>query len=607
MVIFRNARLIACTVFVVLFSTVTAYYRAFVSLAPYDDEGTMMWSLRPFFQGHPLYDQVVTIYGPVYYFYEWCAHVLTGTPVSHHSVRLVSIAFWVAAALLVFLLAYRTTGSLVLASLTHILAFRAMAFIGEEPAHPQEVCIFLLVALGLAGFARNRTCQFAMVGAITGLIVLTKINLGIFVIIALSTGFAYSFRPKLLRIVASSLASAGMLVFPVLLMWGHMSEPWTWKFCALVILSAASALVIVSGAEWDINFDFRDLVVTGLAFAGAIAALCWFALAHGSTMHAMIDWLIIKPRANFGQVWYLPAPIRPLAPLWAVIALALAYGVRSGRMRATFLAYVKVAFGVVVIALCVISRYEALLNFAPSLLWLVATRSGKTRSNTQDSLARVLLMLLGVLQVLYAYPVAGSQTRFATVSMIAIAAICLWDGCQWLTVSSSEGRLSRLVHARPVQWAACLYLGAAYVGLAWQCEGIYASFEPLGFPGTGSMRLGSKSAADLRALVARVNASGCRTLITEPGLFSFNLFTGKPAPTGLNNGGWMVSLSAADQESVVREAAQNPDVCVIRRQDMVDLWTRHGDVSSEPLVRYIQDHFSSDFEVTYYSFLVRKD
>jgi hypothetical protein len=267
-----------------------------------------------------------------------------------------------------------------------------------------------------------------------------------------------------------------------------------------------------------------------------------------------------------------------------------------------------VAFAVVVIALCVTIRYEALINFALPLLWLVAAHSGKADSATRDSTARALLLLLGVTQVLYAYPVAGSQLQFAAVLIISVAAICLSDGLEWICASSSKGRLSlQFLGARPVRLAASLFFGAAYVGLAWHAESVYASFEPLGFPGTGSMRVEPERATALRTLVARVNAGPCRTLITEPGLFSFNLFTGKPAPAGLNNGAWVVTLSAAEQESIVREVAQDPDACVIRRQDMVDQWTRHGDVSSQPLVRYIRENFRSDLEVMDYSFLIRKD
>src|SRR5213082_3410322 len=93
----RYARLTISVFLVSVFSIVTAYYRSFTgqNLTFYDDEGMLMIVIKRFLEGHVLYDQVPTIYGPSYYFYEWCAHVLTSTPVSHDSVRFVSICFWV--------------------------------------------------------------------------------------------------------------------------------------------------------------------------------------------------------------------------------------------------------------------------------------------------------------------------------------------------------------------------------------------------------------------------------------------------------------------------------------------------------------------------------
>ena len=80
---------------------------------------------------------------------------ITGAPAASDSLRLVSAAFWVAAALVAFLLAYRATGSLVLAAGVHLLAFRALGFIGEETAHPQEACVLLLLALCRAFYIAN--------------------------------------------------------------------------------------------------------------------------------------------------------------------------------------------------------------------------------------------------------------------------------------------------------------------------------------------------------------------------------------------------------------------------------------------------------------------
>src|SRR6266498_3962735 len=122
----RNVKLSACSVFITVCSAVTAYDRAFVGLGFDDDEGAMMMTVRQLLEGNALYDGIASPYGPVYYFYQWCAHALTGLPVTHDSVRFVSIAFWVAAALMVFLLIYRATGSLVLAAMTHFLAFQVL-------------------------------------------------------------------------------------------------------------------------------------------------------------------------------------------------------------------------------------------------------------------------------------------------------------------------------------------------------------------------------------------------------------------------------------------------------------------------------------------------
>ena len=153
--------MVACAVLLTLCAAYTAYYRVFVSLADYDDEGYMMWTVKNFLGGRALYDQVATVYGPFYYLYEWCALSLTGYPAASDSMRLVSAAFWVAAALVAFLLTYRVTGSLALAVCVHLLAFRALGFIGEEPAHPQEACIFLLLAWAVRSISPIARCAWS--------------------------------------------------------------------------------------------------------------------------------------------------------------------------------------------------------------------------------------------------------------------------------------------------------------------------------------------------------------------------------------------------------------------------------------------------------------
>ncbi len=549
-------------------------------------------TVKRFLEGNALYDHVASVYGPLYYFYEWCAHALTHFPLSHESVRFVSIAFWVAAALMAFLLVYRATGSHLLAALTHILAFRAMRFIGDEPAHPQEACIFLLMAFGLACYTANGTWRMAWLGALAGAMLASKINLGIFAILALAVGLAYATRPGTIRTVAVCAVSAGALVFPVLLMWGHRDERWAMNLCAVVVISLASTILTISHIEWDTQIRTRDVVIAGLSCAAAIAAICCFPLAHGSTIHAMVEWLIVKPRSTFGHVWFVPAPINPVAPFWAVSGLIFAWQVATKRVSSSLIEKTKLMFGGAVILLSTASLYAALINFATPFIWLVAVRTERSETRSHNTLARTLLALTGVIQVLYVYPVAGSQIQFIAIFLIAVAAVCLWDGIP-----------RRVSSASPV--IALVVLAACYLGLAWRAHAYYETLEPLGLPGAEHLHIEPEMAAAVRAIAGQVSASACATLLTEPSLFSFNIWTHAPAPQGLT-GAWVIFMSDAEEERIVQEVSRDPHACVIHRQDIVDQWTRHGDVSSQPLDRYIRENFKTVYETYGYRFMVRK-
>ena len=124
------------------------------------------------------------------------------------------------------------------------------------------------------------------------------------------------------------------------------------------------------------------------------------------------------------------------------------------RVADRWLAMVKLAFGVAVLLMCVTDRYGGLLNFATPFLWLVAARPANAGADPRYVLARALLALLGVIQVLYAYPVAGSQVAFVAVFMIVVAGICFWDGLSWTPAQPARKRAPNrtpnlVTHRRP--------------------------------------------------------------------------------------------------------------------------------------------------------------
>ncbi len=583
----------------------TAGYDAFISLAKYDDEGYMMWTVKNFLAGGALYDQVVTVYGPFYYLYEWTILSVTGAPAVSDSLRLVSAAFWVAAALVAFMLAYRATGSLVVAAGVHLLAFRALGFIGEETAHPQEACVLLLLALGRAFYIANRRLRMVMMGVLGGAMAATKINLGIFVLVALTVGLTYA-QPRGWRRNAACIAvSLGALALPAVLMWDRRAEPWVMSYCALIVFSLASTLLTVLGLPWKSSYGVRDVVVVAGVFAGTAAAICCFPLTQGSTLKNLFQWLIVMPY-RWSQSWSLPPNIHSGALIWAAVGVVLAWYVYKCQVADRWLAMLKFAFGVAVVLLCATDRYGGMLNFATPFLWLVAARPMNAGGDARYPLTRALLALLGVIQALYAYPVAGSQVGLVAVFMIVVAGICFWDAVSWWRSSGFETRFSRNRRWMPlaVQLTAALLIAGLNLSFAWDARRKYESFVALDFPGAMHVRVEPEKAAALRAIVSRINSS-CGTLVTEPGLFSFHLWTGKPSLPGLDHQVWML-LDDAAQAAIVRELARDPRACVVYHQEVVDLWTRGTNVSAKPGVRFIRENFETVFEGSGYCLMMRR-
>src|SRR5262245_26677896 len=94
-----------------------AYHSMFSTFAVHDDEGYMLISLRDFFRGHALYDQVYSCYQPFFYVFDWLVFKLSGATICHDSVRLLTIALWLLGASLNALMVYRLTSQGLLACL----------------------------------------------------------------------------------------------------------------------------------------------------------------------------------------------------------------------------------------------------------------------------------------------------------------------------------------------------------------------------------------------------------------------------------------------------------------------------------------------------------
>ena len=131
--------------FLTLVGGVWAYYRIFTGFSVWDDEGSLMASVKQYLDGFKLYDQVWSGYGPVYYFYNWIVRSITGTPVTHNVVRLSSLLPWLLTSLVCAWIVLRLTDSLCLASLSH-LATLSLGIFANEWAPPRDLYSFVSVS-----------------------------------------------------------------------------------------------------------------------------------------------------------------------------------------------------------------------------------------------------------------------------------------------------------------------------------------------------------------------------------------------------------------------------------------------------------------------------
>ncbi|HKH64007.1 MAG TPA: hypothetical protein VKA35_00935, partial [Solirubrobacterales bacterium] len=220
--------------------------RMFSGFANYDDEGYMLIALRSFLEHGHLYDDVFSQYGPFYYEFWGGFFELFGIPVNHDGGRTAAIFAWVAASLLFGLSIWRMTRSTLLGLATQMMVFGAIITVVNEPMHPGgTICLLLGAIVALSCLVRERSSPLgiAFLGASVMALILVKINVGAFALIALALVCAVSY-PRLAQ--RRWLRPAVELLFvavPLLLMASKFGEDWARHYAVHVALAALTIVI----------------------------------------------------------------------------------------------------------------------------------------------------------------------------------------------------------------------------------------------------------------------------------------------------------------------------------------------------------------------------
>jgi hypothetical protein len=597
-----------------------AHPRMFTGFAGYDDEGYMLTALKGFVNHGHLYDDVFTQYGPFYYEAWGGLFSLFGIPVDHDAGRTMTMIAWIVSSLAIGLASWRITGSLLLGLGTQALVFGALAVLTNEPMHPGGIiCLLLAAIVVISCFVGDRPSPLAMafLGAALAALALVKINVGFFALAAVVLACVVSYRPLFERRWLRIAVEVAFVALPVVLLASKFDEGWPRRY-AVHVAVAALALVVVLRARHSERRADEELgwLLGGFCVLGLVS--CLTIIAAGTSLDGLVEGLLRQPLRQ-ADAFTIPLQLDTRMYSFDVVALgaAVAYWY-VGRRREADAAWLSLIslFSIVVglaMALSVIGKglpFDAggLSGYQFSMLgfcWVALIAPPAPRPNV--SFALLLLPLLAVPQALHAFPVAGSQTLWATFLLIPVGAICVANGARGLLAAVPDAVERRAL----VGVAVCVVGVVGYLvfnsTLREPLRGVRAGYDDgvsLGLPGAESIHVGEEE-ADLYQRVTAAIDRNCTALIMLPGMDSFYLWSRQEPPTGYTATGWPTLFDGSHQRHVIAELEPLESLCQLRNEPLAAGWS-NGTVPDGPLVRYLDHGFEPVVKVGDYELLTRR-
>ena len=580
----------------------------------YDDEGYVLLSLRNFAEHGGLYREVYSQYGPFPFVFHYLLHAL-GLPLTHTVGRLITLGAWGGTAVLCAAVAGQVTRSLVARLAVLAAVFAYLWVMASEPTHPGGLIILLTTLVAVLGhhwLVRDRVQAWAvLVGAVTAALLLTKINIGVFVAFSACAWLLLHHRDLFVHRWAPAVLLIGSGLLPLALMRPLLDAEWVQSF-ALVWACGAMAVVRAVAINTEGRTDWATLG-WGLAGAAGVGALVvGITVARGSSLADIWGGVVLAPlrQPTTFSIRYLWAPGIRIVALVSLGLCMLACAWR-GRRRAVVEYGVALARLIAAGALAInLTRFPAIsadylvFGFAMPCLWLFAWPLSGEQPFASQARAWLVLVLLG--QCLHVFPVAGSQIAWGTLLSLPLAAIGAWDAVRWFA-----RRHDRALSAP--QWRVAAVAGSLLVAVLAVATGRkfmevgsrYRDGADLGLPGAEMLRLPEGSSALFRLLTLNAIAHA-DVLFSEPGMFSFNVWSGLPTPTRANVTHWFSLLPPERQEAIIRELAAHPRACVIVHREHVNYLAQRGLAPAGVLHDTLAREFEPAFTLDDFEFCVRR-
>jgi hypothetical protein len=588
-------------------AAVSVYFRSFTGFSDWDDEGYLMFGLRSFLHGKPLYDDVYFQYGPFYYLVQASLYTVLHMQVTHDAVRAIVGLFWLLSAILFSWSVHRLTRSWILTALGFTAAIELLKFFTWSPGHPEEICIALLAGVLVSACYlgdRARVWIAGLLGALIAALALTKINIGCYAALAIGLALLKAMPGSQKQKVFFALITVAGLSLPFVVLAPLLHFDWAQRSVVLAVLSLSAAILVAWYSETE-RFVTPKLWIACVLASGAAAVLIVVPfLARGTTVSAMLYMSVFQHR-DFAKNWYTPFPAGsewiPLVSLLLAIAWIRisASSAHRGPMIVA-LNLIKILLSLLWFFNVPTDDWSIMYNFVVPFTWLILVPSTGDGPRKLP-FARVALCLLSVFSALYLFPVAGAQVPFSLVPTIPIVCVFLQDAGAMLVTVARWGRVMPIVEV-----VAVLVLATINVWSAAGSVQSYRRLTPLSLPGAERIRLRRSRAKDYQWITATLKNS-CDSYFSRPGILSLYFWTQTEPPTKLLTSDWVGLLNGDRQRRIVSDLSSIQRLCIVFNPSLVEFWRRGQDLSVSPLARYINDEFVPSTERHGYVIRVRAD
>lgn len=557
-----------------------------------DDEGYLLLTLKHYFAGEHLYTQVFSQYGPFYFLIQKAIFGALHLPVSYDAGREVFLGYWLLAALLAGIFIHRLSKNVTLASAAALALLWLERSIAYEPNHPQQMALVLMMAGCVLSVKPNRASLLTL-GAIGAALFWTKSNVGIFFLTAALIASVCVLPPGRLRTLGRDLLPFITMLGPLLLMHDYFMR-WSWRFFLLTAIAGTATVLVALDAQVHGPARLRPLRMLLCGTVAGIVAVPFIAQFAGIPLRGVWDSVLVgslRQATVFSLPIGLKITILAAAMLLAVL-FAILYALRARTQFDLWKDAAKFAAAVAVIAL-LIARPERPLGGATFamlyvLLPLVLLR-GVQSWPPAEFFPRIFIAALAAMELLQAYPVAGSQLVVGASPFLLWAFVCMHDGLtRLLQRLATQKRSPPHLIETPVSAIAALV--SVVIIAAMFATGRLRSAYPFpasSLPGSSSLHPPPELEVHLE-LISKAIQMNCGILFTMPGMGGFNFWSGVPTPDGFNEDNWPKGEPLNDQQHTLEVLQRNPSACVIVQPAALPVWgLPEAGIDTLPLARYI--------------------